>query len=229
MGRPPRITEPGLAYHVLNRRVMRLPLFLKDEDYLAFERVLAESLARPDAPRLLAWCLMPNHWHLVVHAGHQTDLSAWMQWVTVTHTHRWHAHTHTTGEGPLYQGRFKSFPTQTDDHFLTACRYVEANAKRAHLVKRAEQWRWGSLWTRRRSGSELKPWAQRWPVSRPRNWLAKVNGSMDEESLAAVRRSVTRGVPLGAESWRVRIAHRLGLDITLRPRGHPRKETEKSS
>ena len=79
MGRPPRITQPGLAYHVLNRRVMRLPLFLKDNDYLAFERVLAESLARPDTPRLLAWCLMPNHWHLVVHARRQTDLSAWMR------------------------------------------------------------------------------------------------------------------------------------------------------
>ncbi len=118
-------------------------------------------------------------------------------------------------------------PIQTDDHFLTACRYVEANAKRANLVKRAEQWRWASLWTRRRSGSELKRGAQRWPVSRPRNWLAEVNGSMDEESLAAVRRSVTRGVPLGAESWRARIAHR--LDLTLRPRGRPRKETEKSS
>jgi len=97
MGRPARITEPGLAYHVLNRRVMRLPLFLKDSDYLAFERVLAESLSRPDAPRLLAWRLTPNHWRLVVHAGRQTDLSAWMQWVTVTHTHRWHAHTHTGG------------------------------------------------------------------------------------------------------------------------------------
>jgi putative transposase len=229
MGRPPRITEPGLAYHILNRRVMRLPLFRKDDDYLAFERVLAESLARPDAPRLLAWCLMPNHWHLVVQAGRQTDLSTWMQWVTVTHTHRWHAHTHTTGEGPLYQGRFKSFPIQTDHHFLMVCRYVEANAKRARLVKRAEQWRWGSLWTRRRGGSELKRWLGRWPVSRPRNWLAQVNRSMDEESLAAVRRSVTRGVPLGAESWRARIAHRLGLDITLRPRGRPRKETEKSS
>ncbi len=118
---------------------MRLPLFLKDDDYLAFERAGAKSLSRPDAPRLLAWCLMPNHWHLVVHAGHQTDLSAWMQWVTATHTHRRHAHTHTTGEGPLYQGRFKSFPIQTDDHFLTACRYVEANAKRANLAKRAAQ------------------------------------------------------------------------------------------
>ncbi len=105
MGRPQRVTEPGLVYHVLNRRVMRLPLFQKDDDYLAFERVLGESLVRPDAPDLLAWCLMPNHWHLVVQAGKDTNLSTWMQWVTVTHTHRRHAHTHSAGEGPLYQGR----------------------------------------------------------------------------------------------------------------------------
>ncbi len=132
---------------------------------------------------------MPNHWHLVVHAGHQTDLSTWMQWVTVMHTHRWHAHTHTVGERPLYQVRFKSLPIQTDDHRVTACRYVEANAKRANLAKRAEQWRWASLWTRRRSGSELKRWAQRRPVSRPRNWLAKaavdtIVGHACEASLA---------------------------------------------
>lgn len=97
---------------------MRLPLFEKDGDYLAFERVLASSLARPDAPALLAWCLMPNHWHLVVRAGRRTNLSTWMQWVTVTQTHRRHAHT--AGEGPLYQGRFKSFPVQNnrDSHLL---------------------------------------------------------------------------------------------------------------
>ncbi len=142
MERAPRITQAGLVYHVLNRRVMRLPLFQKDDDYLAFERVLADSLERPDAPDLLAWCLMPNHWHLVVRAGRQTDLSTWMQWVTVTHTHRWHAHTNTAGEGPLYQGRFKSFPVQEDVHFLTVCRYVEANARRAKLVKSCSPTRW---------------------------------------------------------------------------------------
>ncbi|MFQ5625012.1 MAG: transposase, partial [Paracoccaceae bacterium] len=170
---------------------MRLTLFEKDEDYLAFERVLAESLDRLDAPRLLAYCLMPNHWHLVVRAGKRTNLSTWMQWVTVTHTHRWHAHYHTTGEGPLYQGRFKSFPVQQDGHFLTVCRYVEANALRAKLATRAEQWRWCSLWTRRNrtavympprrphgrptGRSELKRWLSAWPVDRPRNWLAEVN------------------------------------------------------
>ncbi len=135
MGRPLRVTESGLVYHVLNRRVMRLPLFQKDDDYVAFEGVLSESLEHGAAPELLAWCLMPNHWHLVVRAGRRTDLSTWMQWVTVTHAHRWHAHTNTAGEGPLYQGRFKSFPVHEDGHFLTLCRYVEANARRAKLVK----------------------------------------------------------------------------------------------
>ncbi len=158
MGRPQRVTEPRLVYHVLNRRVMRLTLFQKDDDYLAFERVLGESLVRPDAPDLLAWCLMPNHWHLVVQAGKDTNLSTWMQWVTVTHTHRWHAHTHSAGEGPLYQGRFKSFPVQQDGHFLTLCRYVEAKARRAKLVKRVEAWRWSSLWVRRNRQSVLTRW-----------------------------------------------------------------------
>lgn len=129
MGRPPRITEPGVAYHLLNRRVMRLTIFEKDEDYAAFERVLAEGLDRPDAPKLLAYCLMPNHWHLVGQAGEGTDLSTWMQWVTVTHTHRWHAHYHSTGEGPLYQGRFKSFPVQEDVHFLTLCRVLAVSMR----------------------------------------------------------------------------------------------------
>ena len=229
MGRSPRVTQSGLVYHVLNRRVMRLPLFEKDADYLAFERVLAASLKRPDAPALLAWCLMPNHWHLIVRAGQRTNLSTWMQWVTVTHAHRWHAHTHTSGEGPLYQGRFKSFPVQDDSHFLTLCRYVEANALRAKLVKRAEAWRWCSLWVRHNRQSALFGWMRPWPVARPRNWTAQVSAMMDEVDLREVRQSTARGVPLGQDTWKTRIAHRLGLHTTLRPRGRPRKSPEKSS
>ena len=229
MGRAPRITEPGLVYHVLNRRVMRLPLFLKDADYSAFERVLAESLDRPDAPELLAWCLMPNHWHLVVRAGRRTSLSTWMQWVAVTHTHRWHAHTGTTGEGPLYQGRFKSFAVQDGAHFLTLCRYVEANARRANLVRRAEGWRWSSLWVRRQGASVLRSWIRPWPVPRPRDWLTAVNRTIDGEHLLQLRQSLTRGAPLGDDDWKTRTARRLGVETTLRPRGRPRKTPEKES
>ena len=229
MGRPLRVTESGLVYHVLNRRVMRLPLFQKDDDYVAFEGVLSESLKHTAAPELLAWCLMPNHWHLVVRAGRRSNLSTWMQWVTVTHAHRWHAHTHTAGEGPLYQGRFKSFPVQEDGHFLTLCRYVEANARRAKLVKRAEAWRWGSLWVRRNRRSELAKWLRPWPVDRPRNWLADVNRPIDEKASQQVRQALVRGVPLGEQHWTARVSLRLKLDITLRPRGRPRRERHNSS
>ncbi len=227
MGRPPRITEPGLVYHVLNRRVMRLPLFEKDADYQTFERVLAESLERPDAPELLAYCLMPNHWHLVLRADDGTDLSTWMQWVTVTHTHRWRAHSGTAGEGPLYQGRFRSFPVEADGHFLTVCRYVEANALRAGLVRRAEDWRWSSLHARRTSDAALGPWLRAWPVDRPGGWLAEVNRPMREATLKEVRQSVMRGTPLGNDAWRMRTAARLKLALMLRPRGRPRKQAKK--
>ena len=59
---------------------------------------------------------------------------------------RWHAHYHSAGTGHLYQGRFKAFPVEDDDHFYSVVRYVERNALRAKLVPRAEQWRWSSLW-----------------------------------------------------------------------------------
>ena len=208
---------------------MRLRLFEKDGDYQAFEGVLAGGLERPDAPRLLAYCLMPNHWHLVVRAGPRTNLSTWMQWLTVTHTHRWHAHYHSAGEGPLYQGRFKSFPVQEEAHFLVLCRYVEANALRAGLVERAEQWRWGSLWVRRNGDATMNRSLSDWPVERPKNWLADVNRPLKQESLEQVRQAVARGSPLGSERWRIRIADRLGLDLTLRPRGRPRKPPSNSS
>ncbi len=229
MGRAPRVTEPGTVYHLLNRRILRLKLFEKDGDYDAFLRVLEESLDRPDAPRLLSYCLMPTHWHLVVQAGRRTNLSTWMQWVTVTHTHRWHAFHGTAGQGPLYQGRFKSFPVQADLHFLVLCRYVEANAVRAGLVARAEDWRWGSLWVRQNREAWMGRCLSDWPVDRPRSWLAEVNEPLGEQALGPVRQAMARGTPLGSQRWRVRVAGLLGLDLTLRPRGRPRKYVQNSS
>jgi putative transposase len=229
MPRPPRITEPRLVYHILNRRVMRMAIFRKDRDYAAFEAILGEALSRADAPRLLAYCLMPNHWHLIVRAGPRSDLSTWMQWLAVTHTHRWHAHHHSAGQGPLYQGRFKCFPIQADAHFLIACRYVEANASRAGLVARAETWPWCSAWLREQSGQPSgKPVLSGWPVDRPRNWLAEVNREIDEEGIKGVQQCVVRGTPLGGDLWRQRVAERLGLDLTLRGRGRPRRDRNSS-
>ena len=122
---------------VLNRRVGRLPLFEKPADYLAFEKILSEAHQRTGM-RIVAYCLMPNHWHLLLWPRVDGELSEVMRWITVTHTQRWHAHRHSAGTGPVYQGRFKSFPVQTDDHFVTVAQYVERNALRANLVSRGD-------------------------------------------------------------------------------------------
>jgi putative transposase len=115
MGRPLRAADGGYVYHALNRAAGRQPLFEKDGDYEVFERALAEALDRVPV-RLLAYCVMPNHWHLVLWPKADGELSRFLGWLTLTHAQRWHAHRHTAGTGHLYQGRFKSFPIQEDDH-----------------------------------------------------------------------------------------------------------------
>ncbi len=140
-----------------------------------------------------------------------------MHWLTLTHTQRWHAHYGEVGSGHLYQGRFKSFPVQGDEHFLTVCCYVERNALRAGLVQRAEEWRWGSLGRRR--VAESRPRLSAEPVAWPADWLAEVNRPQTEAELEALRRSVERGQPYGGEVWMKRTAGRLGLLSTLRARG----------
>jgi putative transposase len=143
-------------------------LFYKAADYAAFERVLTESLERYPVD-LLTYCVMPNHWHMVVRPRTDEALGRWMGWIGVTHVRRHHEHYHRRGGGHLYQGRFKSFPVADDEYFLALCRYVEANALRAKLVKRAEEWQWTGLWRRLHRKQDL-PLAE-WSVDRPRGWL----------------------------------------------------------
>ena len=137
---------------------------------------------------------------------------------------RWQEHKRRVGDGHVYQGRYRSFPCQRDAHFLALCRYVERNAARAGLVERAEDWRWCSLWRRRHARSlDDLPGLSDWPVDRPRNWLWRVNQPETAEELAALRRSVARGRPLGGDTWAQRAAALLGLEPTFRSRGRPRK------
>ncbi len=248
MGRPLRQAAGGVVYHVLNRRVLRLRLFDDAGDYLAFVRVLEEALQRADAPELFSYCLMPNHWHLLLRPVRDGDLPRWMQWLTVTHTHRWHGHHHTAGTGPVYQGRFKSFPVQMDGHFLTVARYIERNPLRAGLVERAQDWRWSSLGLRaaRKPVPEevrLRGLLGAWPTagapgrgapgSGRRNpgdrnpgagqWLRWVNGVETAAELEALRHSVRRGTPFGTDRWVGGTVARLELQSTVRPRGRPKK------
>ena len=194
MGRPKRADEGGLIHYVLNRANARMTIFEKDGDYEAFELVLEEAVDRTQT-RLLACCVMPNHWHLIVWPHQDGGVSRFAGWLTLTHTQRWHAHRHTRGSGHVYQGRFKSFPVQGDEHFLTACRYVERNALRANLVERAENWRWCSLDRQELLTAGAASRLSAWPLERPRNWVELVNAAQTEAELSALPRSVRRGWP----------------------------------
>lgn len=221
MSRPPRADEAGGVYHALNRGNARGTIFHKEADYEAFEHLLAEGLEEYDV-QLLVYELMPNHWHFVLSPMKDGEMGRFLGWVTGTHTMRYHAHYQTSGEGHVYQGRFKSFPVEEDEHFYTLCRYVERNALRAGLVDRAEDWRWGSLW-RWLQKSEPEPrLLSPWPIPRLPDWVDRVNEPLTEMELAAVRRSVSRGSPLGDKRWVESTARRFHMESTLRPRGRPR-------
>jgi len=228
MPRSARHAPGGYVFHVLNRAVARLPLFEKEGDYSAFLRVVAEAQEKHPL-RLLGYCIMPNHWHMVLWPRQDGDLTEFVRWLTHTHTMRWHAHFHTSGTGHLYQGRFKSFPIESNEHLYTVLRYVERNALRANLVKRAEQWQWSSLWARCCGDAALRSLLCRWPVSEPSEWLRHVNEPQTAAELEALRRSVVRGAPFGSERWVRKTAFKLGLDYTMRPRGRPKKQRDEVS
>ena len=221
MGRPKRADDGGLIYHVLNRANARMTIFEKDGDYEAFERVLEEAVDRTRT-RLLAYCVMPNHWHLVVWPREDGELSRFVGWLTLTHTQRWHAHRHTRGSGHVYQGRFKSFPVQGDEHFLTACRYVERNALRANLVGGRKTGAGAACTAGCRRPAALM--AVGLAAGAARRWVELVNEVLTEAELAALRHSVRRGCPFGEPSWSDQMVRRLGLETTIRPHGRPKKQ-----
>ena len=184
-------------------------------------RVFAQ--AQTQVPlRVLAYCVMPNHFHVVAWPSHDDELSEFMHWLTLTHSKRWHVYRGTNGTGSVYQGRFKAFPVQTDRHFLTVCRYVEQNPLRARLVDRAEDWTWSSLSDRCKNCYTIS--LCEWPIPQPSDWLGLVN-QVEIATVSTIRRSVVRSRPYGELEWAERTAKQVGLEASLRPLGRPRKTT----
>ena len=210
-----------MVFHVLNRAVGRRTLFSHEGDYRAFESVLEETL-RIRPMRISAYCLMPNHWHLILWPEKDGQMSAFLQQLTNTHVKRWKAHRGEVGLGHLYQGRFKCFPVQSDEYFYDAVRYVERNALRAGLVEKAEHWLWSSLGQASRT-APASSIPIHWPLPRPRDWTALVNQPQTEAELAALRKCIQRGCPFGHPDWTMDRAKTLHLESTLQPRGRPRR------
>jgi putative transposase len=214
--RRPAHGSANVVFHVMNRAVRRWCLFESDIEYQACLLILGQALQRYPA-ELYAYCLMPNHFHLVLKPTKDGQLSRLMQWFSATHSRRWHLRRGTTGTGAVYQGRFKAFPVETDGHFLTVCRYVERNPLRATLVSKAQDWPWSSL-----SHSPARNCAVRlsaWPVRRQDDWLAWVNTLEPNRDIEQIRSSLVSNLPFGSVGWSEEVAPLLSLRSKVGRRG----------
>lgn len=220
MPRSPRTDVANYVYHVLNRANARVQIFDDGEDYKRFELILEEAVQRYDM-RLLAYCVMPNHWHLVLRPKQDGDLSKFTGWLTNTHTRRWHTSKNTIGEGHLYQGRYKAFLCQQDNHFLTLVRYVERNARQANLVKKAQDWRWSSVWRRENGTKKQQSILAPWVVDMPDRYLVWLNKPQSEEEEQTIELATQKGSPFGNPNWINKMVKRYHLESTLRFPGRP--------
>lgn len=230
MPRTKRKTLGGYYYHVINRGNGRLRIFKKQDDFLAFEKILGEAQDRVPM-RICGYCIMPNHWHLLLQPYEDGDLSAFMQWLTVTHTMRHHYSHGTAGTGHLYQGRFKSFPVQADFHLLKVLKYIEANPVAAEIVDKASDYQWSSYdyhTGRKRDDREFKI-ADMPDMPSPRSWARIVHADMPQSDKDEINQSLKRGAPLGDEEWKKQTVKALDLQSTINKRGRPRIESKKET
>jgi putative transposase len=207
---------------VLNRSVGRIKLFRHDKDFLAFERALTQALQRHPI-EIFAYCVMPTHWHLVVRPKRDRELSTFMKWLTLTHVQRWRTAHDTVGYGPLYQGRFKSFVIEEDNHLETVLRYVERNPVRANLTRAAESWKWCSLYRRMNGDADARALLSPWPIGQRADWVKFVNKPQTGAEEESLRQSIVSSRPYGNRTWQLRMAKELNLESSLRSPGRPKK------
>ena len=202
---------------MINRGNARAQVYFDAADYKAFLTLM--KLASERLPmRILAYCLMPNHFHFVLWPFNDGDLSRWMHWLLTSHVRRHHRIKGTSGR--IWQGRFKAFPIQQDRHLLTVLRYVERNPVRANLVESAADWDWSSVSHRQSAlATELKTES---PVTKPCAWLDLVNRPQSTTEVEALRECGFKNRPYGCRSWVESTANRLGLGSSLRNPGHPK-------
>lgn len=221
MPRQARVSVADTIYHVINRSNGRVQIFNTDKDYQHFESLMQEA-KELTGMRILAYCIMPNHFHFILYPRTDHDLAAFMGWLTTTHVRQYRTRTETIGHGHLYQDRYKSFPVETNEYATILIRYVEQNPLRAKLVRCAEDWRWSSLWRREKGSEKDKKLLDSLPIELPINYLASVNEVLATERLADIRNSVNKGKPYGTLDWVERAVERFGLTHTLRGAGRPK-------
>jgi len=203
----------------MNRAVRRTILFEHQQDYEAFLAVVREGLGKFKV-RVIAYEVMPNHWHFVVICDRIEEVSNWLHWVTGTHAIRWNLAHGTRGTGAVYGGRFTAVPVQKETSLVRVCRYVERNALRKGLVHAAELWQWGSLYAVSKNCHTIP--LSKWPILRPVNWIEIVNRPENEAELDALRKLIKRNQPIGDPDWQRAVAPFIGL--SMKPIGRPKKD-----
>jgi len=216
MPRIPRGDSADGIYHIINRGNMRMQVFNDAEDYEYFLELLYKS-AEKEKVAIHAYCLMPNHFHLLLSPEGEGSLSRMMQWLMTSHVRYYHRKNKTSGH--VWQGRYKSFIVQKDSYYIEVMRYIEANALRAGLVEKAEDWIYGSLYARISTWAHLSESL----VELGDDWKDNVNMTMQIDELEKIRNSVNRQAPLGKDEWQIVVASQHGLLPTLGNRGRPKK------
>ena len=196
MARPHRIDLGDYVYHVINRSNGRARIFHNDADYRDFEYLLNE-VKEDFEMRILAYILMPNHWHLLLYPREDGDLSKALQWLGTSHARRHHTRKDTIGSGHLYQGRYKSFLVEEDHHLLTVLKYIERNPVRAKLCSKPTAWKWGSAFRRLHGDPRQRALLAESPVDLPKNYSVWINQPEPSEEDETIRYSISKGVPYG--------------------------------
>jgi putative transposase len=230
----PRLLRPiadGLVYHGVNRGNNRAPVFEGPADFQAFLHALGQTQLRYPF-RLYGYCLLTNHFHLLLAPAPGQSISRILQSLTVARTWRYHKAHGTSGH--LWQGRFKSPVIQDDEHALTVLRYIEGNPLRARMVPDLAGYRWSSYLVH--GLGKQDPLVSPFPCwerlgqdegRRQAYWRTWVHTPLTDKELAAVRKAVVTGRPYGSPDWVEATAGALGLKLTTRRRGRPRKQKEK--
>jgi putative transposase len=218
----PRITRGltgGFVYHVFNHGNGRQKIFRTEEDYQFFLELMAKA-SQIYPVKVFAYCLMPNHFHVVLRPEETGVLSRWVHWLLTSHVHH-HHQIHKT-KGHLWRNRFRAFIVQEDLHFLSVIRFVEGNPVRRGLVESADQWPWSSHLEN--IGRKEKRIVCPCPGELPPFWAEFVNSPILHAELIRLQECEARQSPYGDPVWQFEICRKLGLESTIRPRGRPRKK-----
>ena len=196
MARKPRKIPGNHPLHVCNRSAGQITIFHSISDYLCFETCLKEMIANFPL-RLFAFCIMPNHYHLLVEGDTGPSVIQGLHWLGTTHAVRLRRDTSSVGRGAVYQNRFRAYPIQRNGAFYRVAHYIERNPVDANLCRSPDDW----LWSSAKPGKSQDLNLADWPVSKPGDWIETIRKPLDAVVRDEIQCHETLQNPLGDPDW----------------------------